>query len=372
MNAIGNQQAVEDVRLRRALTELHDSGVLTSEQCEAIAVAYRAAEPGTAVEDQVAAVGVASLAKAESGSHLRARLFEAAGYLGGILVAASMLALLGQYWDDLSTTGHVITLSALAVLAWVVGIVTAATTPGGRGALFAADQSPRRRVASVLLVVGSVLAAAAVGEGLGDHSWTLIAVAGTALVLLVAAHRVAPSALTEVGMFIATVMTVMGVVEATLNSSTAESFNGEGPPPARAYDYVMSIAVAVTGVLWASVIAPRMRLPLVATGIGLAAALMFAVPLASNETTKTGGLIVLAILTAIGLAAYQRLEVWPWLAMAALALTAFVVILVGQSAGAAAGLLSAGLILLGATAWGVRTEKKRASRSQHAPTGPIA
>jgi hypothetical protein len=272
----------------------------------------------------------------------------------------------------LSTTGHVITLSALAVLAWVVGIVTAATTPGGRGALFVAGQSPRRRVASVLLVVGSVLAAAAVGEGLGDHSWTLIAVAGTALVLLVAAHRVAPSALTEVGMFIATVMTVMGVVEATLNNSTAESFNGDGPPPARAYDYVMPIAVAVTGVLWASVIAPRMRLPLVATGFGLAAALMFTVPLASSETTKTGGLIVLAILTAVGLAAYQRLEVWPWLAMAALALTAFVVILVGQSAGAAAGLLSAGLILLGATAWGVRTEKKRASRSQHAPPEPIA
>jgi hypothetical protein len=211
----------------------------------------------------------------------------------------------------------------------------------------------------VLLVLGSVLGAVAVGEGLSDHSWTLVTVAGTALVLLVAAHRFAPSALTEVGLFIATVMTVMGVVEATLNTNAPGEFNGEGPPPARAYDYVFPIAVAVTGLVWAGFIAPRLRLPLVGTGIGLAAALVFSVPLAGNETTKTGGLIVLAVLTAIGLAAYQRLQIWPWLAMAALALTAFVVILVGQSAGAAAGLLSAGLILLGATAWGVRTEKKR-------------
>jgi hypothetical protein len=370
MDTISDQQTVDVVRLDRALSGLRDSGVLTSEQCAAVEVAYRAAEPGP-VEEQGSLIGAASLTPVAGGSHLKARLFEAAGYLGGVLVAASILALLGQYWDDLSTTGHVITLSSLALLAWVLGVVTTTTTPGGRAALLVPGQSPRRRIASVLLVVGSVLAAVAVGEGVADHSWTLIAVGATALILLLAAHRVAPSALTEVGMFIATVMTVMGVVEATLNAGTPEPFNGDGPPPARAYDYVMPIAVTVIGVLWASVIAPRLRLPLVATGIGLAAALMFTVPLASSETTKTGGLIVLATLTAIGLAAYQRLEIWPWLAMAALALTAFVVILVGQSAGAAAGLLSAGLILLAATAWGVRTEKKRASRSQAAPSEPI-
>lgn len=364
MNTIDDQQAGDVVRLDRALSALHDSGVLTTEQCEAVSSAYRVAPSGPTDDVLEPPVGLVPLTHAVGGSHLRARLFEAAGYLGGVLVAASILALLGQYWDDLSTTGHVITLTALGMLAWALGVATVVTTPGGRVALLDAERSPRRRIASVLLVLGSVLGAAAVGEGLGDHAWTLICVAGTALVLLVVAHRFAPSALTEVGLFIATVMTVMGVVEATLDANQPTEYNGEGPPPARAYDYVFPIAVTVTGLVWAGFIAPRLRLPLIGTGIGLAAALMFSVPLAGNETTKTGGLIVLAALTAIGLAAYQRLQIWPWLAMAALALTAFVVILVGQSAGAAAGLLSAGLILLAATAWGVRTGKARASRTQ--------
>ena len=120
MNTVGDQLPLVNDRLDTALTELQSSGVLSQDQRDAVVAAYLAAPPEQASGGQSPPLGASVASAAPWGEgRLRARLFEAAGYLGGILVGASILALLGQYWDDLTTTGHVVTLTALGVLAWI-------------------------------------------------------------------------------------------------------------------------------------------------------------------------------------------------------------------------------------------------------------
>jgi hypothetical protein len=360
MGAIADDGA--EVRVDRVLTGLQADGTLSAEQCQAVRAAFGAD----------AALHEPTL-HAPGGDRLRPRLLEAASYLGAVLVAASLIALLAQRWNDLSQWQQVGMLGALAALALLVGGLVAGTATGGRAALLLPAAASRRRVASVAFTAGALLVGAAVGTALLDAQASGPISVGATLALLVVAQRVAPSALTEVALLGATLTFVSVAVEALIGGAGGEEefVIGDAEPDPLTIDYAMPISLATVGVVWAAAVAPRLRLPEMGRVLGLAAALWATVPLAATQGTRTAGLLVLAAISAIGLGAYLRTRLWPWLAAGALAVAIFVVILVGQSAGTAAGLLLAGLLLLGAAGWAAWRARHHPSSAAEEPANGL-
>jgi MFS family permease len=372
--------------LDAALARLVARGVLTSGQAEAVlaevptsspdaappdAAPPDAAPPDAAAPDAARPTAVTSGgAPAAARPGARARLVEVAAYLGAVLVAASVVAFLADSWDDLSEVSRLALLVGAGLVAYAAGAVVATTVAGGFRALREHAHAARRRVSSALMALGAVLlgfGAAQVLDGAVDRT----EIVGTAVVLalLVVAQLLAPCAITEVGMLCSTLLLVGQVADLVIPEPEPGSYAEEYQPPPDAT--LVPAALAVVGLLWAAVVSRLLTLPVLATALGCAAALIASLQVALLPDKRVG-LAMLAVLALVGLVLFLRVHLWPWLALTVGAVTLFVFVVVSEQAAPALAFLVAGLVLLagalGAALLGRRTARLADQPEEPAPT----
>lgn len=338
--------------LDAALARLVARGVLTPEQAQAVRT-----ETGTPTSEHghPARPGV------------RARLVEVAAYLGAVLVAASVVAFIADSWDELSEAARLALLGGSGLVAAVAGVLVAVTVPGGRRSLRLAAHAARRRVSSALMALGAVLLAVTATQVLdGVVSRPELAGPAVALALLVGAQLLAPSAITEIGMLGSTLLLAGMTTEVAIPDVEPDWDAVDYVPPAE--EYVIPAVIAVVGFLWASLVSRLLTLPVVATALGCAAALLAAFVTATGYL-KGVGLGLLAALAVAGLLMFLRVHLWPWLALTVLSLTLFVFVVVAEQSAPALAFLVAGLVLLGG-ALGAALLGRRATRRAEVAAPP--
>jgi hypothetical protein len=364
--SVRDRNIVDPAVLEDVLARLVGEGTLESAQADAVRRGVQGMSLGTVTP----AVRTLEVPTPET-PNWRDRLLEAAAYLGAGFVGASVLTLVAQRWDELTWTGRVVTLEALGLTALVAGLIVAVVVGEGHEGLMHKAQAPRRRVASVVMTLGCLLVSGGIAAALHDSSLALLTASAVAGGLLLAVEFVAPSALSELAMFGTLVAFVGATIDQVLPSP--ETLVEDSPyananeyvAPVIARDYLLPLALAATGMVWAGVVSRRLTLPIVATAAGLLVAFQFLVPLAGDEGTRVIGLVSLAVAALVGIAGYLWTRLWPWLAYAILTITAFVFLLVQDSAGAPLAFLVAGLVLLGGAIAGWRWGKHEGSGSGH-------
>lgn len=338
-----------DTALRIALDDLVARDVITGDQAGSVLDAV-ARTP--AVEQPPAGPHRAPLGRL---------LIEAAAYLGAALVAASAVAYVVQQWSDLGTAARLTLLLGMGVVGLGAGAAVVLLS-GGREALTVETAAARRRLAGVLLTFGAVLTAVGVGQlapagpESAQGSWQWLLTGALMLAILGVAQLAARSALTDLGLFVgAWVLVVQLTAMAVPALNPDDSWDwAAGPPPARWWEYLQPLAIVALGLLWAVVVSRWLSVPVLATCVGLLAALMGAISLAGDERMRALGFAVLAALALAGAAVFVASRAWPWVALAVLATTALVFFAVVDSGGAVTAFLVSGLVLLagsGAAAW---------------------
>jgi hypothetical protein len=273
-------------------------------------------------------------------------LIEVGLYVGGALVIAAAVVLVAQNWGSMSLGVQIASLGVTALVAGGVALVV------GHGA---APGSARRRLAGVLFVGAAMSAAGTtvllVGE---DTDYTGISAFTVALAIMVGAHLVASSTITELGMFVASFGIVQTTVEA-FRPEAVSSFYDE----MTTYDRYAPLAVVAFGVLWALVVSRRLAHRELAVFVGMAVALMSALPIIGEHSSREVGMVVMALLAALGFWRFLADGYWPWLAAAIASVTALVFWAVGGADRPALAILVAGLVMLGSSALGMLVAKRR-------------
>jgi hypothetical protein len=161
---------------RQAIAGLVEQGVLNDEQAAAV----------------LAAIAPASAAPPGKASWVP----ELAAYLGGGLMLGGLVWVLAQSWDRLSRGGQVGVLALISAALAVAGLVAA----GGIVALRDAEQSPRTRVVTVLLVLAVIPVMPAVVIALDNVDHRVVYGALAAMAAAVVAYLLMPNALSVVSM----------------------------------------------------------------------------------------------------------------------------------------------------------------------------
>ena len=302
---------------REAVRRLVSDGTLTAEQGEAV---------------------VAALAGAGAAPS-RGWLVEAAGYVGGALLLAGGTLLVGASWDELGRPGRFVVL-----LAATVALVGAALIAGGGlAALRAAEDSARRRIASVLLALASGTAALAVGVAVADHGGLAGGAVGLGLAVL--AYALVPSLPVLVAATVLSALTAAAFVDDVL-----------GFAPLR-----IGLALIVVGAVWAGlglggVVRHREGALVLGAGIALIGA-----QLPNGEATAAWA-YALTLLVALGcFAAYTVERSVPLLVMGVIGVTLAAVEAVADwtegAVGGASLVMIAGAVLLVAS--GVALRRRR-------------
>jgi hypothetical protein len=277
----------------------------------------------------------------------RARLVEAAAYLGSVLVAAGVLALVAQGWASMTTAGHVAVLAGIGATLYVAGLGVALLVAGGAATVRLRAQGPRRRVASTLLTGGAVVAAGAIPASADGSARSFFVGALVALAALVPAQVLAPSALSELALVGASALAVADGLQPLVPERPLSDFWLDGPPPARGWDYLVPLSLTALGLLWASLMSRVLTLPVMAQVVGLGMAFISSATLAADETTRSGGLLMLAVLAVLGVVVFVRQRAWPWMVLTVLSATVAVFVLVnGSAANPALAFLVSGVVLL--------------------------
>ncbi|MFC5291296.1 hypothetical protein ACFPM7_29965 [Actinokineospora guangxiensis] len=281
-----------------ALVRLTDNGTVDDAQLEAVRQALACASPRHGVGRG-----------------------EVLAYLGGGLVLAGAVLMAATLWQDLGRDTRVLVLFAAAMAQLVAGLL--ASDGGGGG----------RRAAGMLFALGSVVAALSVGAAVTEHVAAWGAVTGLAFAAVTYAYLPALPSL-----FVAGASAFVLVIDLVLAEARAE------PRAAAA-------ALVALGLLWgAMTVSTMVRPDWAGYGISLLTALIGAhvatggAAGAAWSATLTAGIAVFAF------AAYARYRHPILLAGAVigtcLALPEAVWAWTGESAGAAAGILVAGVVLL--------------------------
>jgi hypothetical protein len=287
-------------------------------------------------------------------------LIEVGLYVGGALVIAAAVVLVAQNWGSMGLGVQIASLGLSALVAGAVALVV------GHGA---APGSARRRLAGVLFV-GSAISAAGttallVGE---DTDVTGPAAFTVALAVMVGAHLVASSTITELGMFVAS----FGLVQTTIEVFRPESVS-DFYYEMTGYDRYSPLAVVLFGVLWALVVSRRLAHKELAVLVGMAVSLMSALPIIGEHSSRATGMLVMALLAALGFWRFLADGRWPWLAAAIASVTALVFWAVGGADRPALAILVAGLVMLGSSALGMLVaRRRRAALTRGDPSPPPA
>ncbi|WP_149359616.1 hypothetical protein [Lolliginicoccus suaedae] len=179
--------ALEPAQLAR-LQELVDSGVLQEDQRDAVVEALVAAH------------------REEREHSVRRVLAEVAGYIGGALVVAGAVLLLGLAWDELSRGARALILgiTSLVLISAAVGFA------GGLRALPSDGGSARERLGAVLFAGASVTIAFASGTFVTSEAamWAGL----TGLVVAVCAYVAMPALVTLAACAVMGVVAVVGTL----------------------------------------------------------------------------------------------------------------------------------------------------------------
>ncbi len=341
------------VALAAALDSLVTRGTISPEQRAAIL----AEVSGRVDAPAPSAAAPSAAAAARHRRTLSEVLIEVGLYVGGALVIAAAVVLVAQNWGSMSLGVQIASLGVTALVAGAVALVV------GHGA---APGSARRRLAGVLFA-GSAISAAGttvllVGE---DTTFTGPAAFGVALAVMVGAHLVASSTITELGMFVASFGLVQTTIEVFRPESDGFSYQMTG------YDRYAPLAVVLFGVLWSLVVSRRLAHKELAVFLGMAMALMWALPVIGEDSSREAGMITMALLAALGFWRFLADGFWPWLAAAIASVTALVFWAVGGADRPALAILVAGLVMLGSSALGMLVARRRRAALTSGVASPL-
>ena len=338
------------VSLEAALDALVQRGTLTADQRVAI-LAEVAGQPAA----------VATAPPARRRRSLSDVLIEVGLYVGSALVMAAAVALVAQTWEDLSRTTQIALLVGTAVVTGVVGVVLSRGAEAG---------SARRRLSGVVLTGTAATAAGAVGLAVGDSDLAGVLALSTAVAVLVLARVLAASAITEIGLFVATfaLLNVAGEWLRPEQVPVYDDFGNEVYEPST-YDQLLQVGSVAFGLVWALLVARVMMHRELAVALGVGVAFVSAMPLAGEHATRPWGLAALAVLAAVGFWRYMAEGLWPWLLAAIASVTGFVFWAVGVERNPALAFLVAGLVLLGSSGVGWQVARRRRAQVAAGPPG---
>jgi hypothetical protein len=332
------------------LADLVAHHVLTDDQAHAVVDAWG---PETGVEPAAPPV-----VAAPAPSRVRTRLVEAAAYLGGVLVAGALVAFLADSWEGFTVATRVALLLGLGVAAGGAGLVLAYAVGGGRRVIREARAAPRRRAASVLMALGAALAVASLPVAYDGETWSFLVAALVALALLVPAHLVAASAVTELAMFGASVLAIGTGMD--LVAPVRPEWDGMGDyPPLWAWDVVLPAVLFVFGLAWSFGVSRLLTLPVVAEVVGLLLALQASVQLAVDRPSRWYGLALLGLLLVAGVGGFILRRTWPWLAASVLSVTVAAFVLASDFENPALPFLVSGVVLLASAGAGAVLGRRR-------------
>lgn len=316
---------LDDSARDRALRGLVDQGVISSEQAAAVRDALETAAP----------------------AH-RTRWAEITGYIGGGLVLAGAVVLVAASWEDLARAGQVTVLAVLTAALLAGGVATA----GGPRALAGRNHrvaTVRRRITGVLLALAA--ATSTLGIHVLTEEDTFLAGGAAGLVVAVAGYVALPSAVGVVACWATSVLLVGSIVEAL-------------GPAAEWLGY--TLALLALGLLW-SALAGLGALTHRRLGFGLGAAVAlvgahYPLTWGSSAENMWGYALTLG-LAALLFGFHQRERAGVLLVFGIIAVTVTVPQMVWDLTGgevpAAAVLLIAGAVLLGASWAGIRLHQAR-------------
>jgi hypothetical protein len=341
--------------LAAALDSLVSQGTISPEQRAAIL-----AEVGGRIGTPAPPPGTPPTQAAGATRHRRSLsevLIEVGLYVGGALVIAAAVVLVAQNWGSMSLGVQIASLGLTALVAGAIALVV------GHGA---ASGSARRRLAGVLFA-GSAISAAGttallVGE---DTTFTGPAAFTVALAVMLGAHLVASSTITELGMFVAS----FGLVQTTIEVFRPESVS-DFYYEATGYDRYSQLAVVLFGVLWALVVSRRLAHKELAVFVGMAVSLMSALPIVGEHSSRAVGMLVMVLLAILGFWRFLVEGHWPWLAAAIASVTAVVFWAVGGAERPAVAILVAGLVMLGSSGLGMLVARRRRAALTSGDTSP--
>ena len=331
--------------LSHALDALVDRGTITPDQRAAILaeMAGGAASPSPA---PISAATDSAPARARHRRPLAEILIEVGLYVGGALVIAAAFVLVAQNWQGMSLGMQITILAITAVVAAGSGAAV------GHGA---GPGSARCRLAGVLFAGAAASAAGTTALLLGDsNEFTGLAAFAVALAVMVAAHLIAPSTITELGMFIASLAVLQSGLEMLRPETDEPEFD-----ELTAFDRYAPLVIVIFGALWASLVSRRLAHRELAVFAGMAVALVTALSIIGPEETRSLGMVVMALLAATGFWGFLAQGYWPWLAAAIGSVTALVFWAVGGADRPALAILVAGLVMLGSSALGMLTARRR-------------
>lgn len=333
------------------LADLVAHHVLTDDQAHAVVDAW-------GQDTEPVAPPAAAASHAAVRPPVRARLVEAAAYLGGVLVAGALVAFLADSWEGFSVATRVVLLLGLGIVAGGAGLVLAYAVGGGRTVIRDAHAAPRRRAASVLMALGAVLAAASLPVAYDGETWSFFAASLVALALLVPAHLVAASAVTELAMFGASGLAIGTGVD--LVAPVRPEWDGRGDyPPLWAWDVVLPAVLCVVGLAWAFGVSRLLTLPVVAEVVGLLVALEASMQLAVDRPSRWYGLALLGLLALAGVVGFILRRTWPWLAASVLSVTVAAFVLASDFENPALPFLVSGVVLLASAGVGAMLGRRR-------------
>jgi hypothetical protein len=316
-----------DPAITAALRDLVSDGTL--DEAQAATVAERL---GRATRVQNAAPGPAR----------GGRLAEIAGYLGAALLLGAVALFLTSGWEDLSEPARVVILAGLAALLLAVGGLVARSSGLPIRELGRQEESARRRLVSVLWTFAAASSAGA--AGLGADGWEVVAAGATGLVVASLAYAVVPSAVGQLGMFVASIMLATGLV--------AEI--GDEPDAAGYAVVLVALGAAWSALAVTGVLRPRE----LALGTAAALALFGAQLPVMNGNHQWLAYVLTGAVAVAGFAGHLATRSWSVLGAGVLATTLVVPEALHDwtdgSVSAAGSLLVAGLTLLGASAVGLR------------------
>jgi hypothetical protein len=332
--------------LEDALETLVSRGTISPDQRAAILAEVGGRMPTAAVDLPAAGARAPATAPTRHRRSLSEVLIEVGLYVGGTLVIAAAVVLVAQNWGSMSLGVQIASFGVTALVAGGVALVVAHGAGPG---------SARRRLAGVLFVGAAISAAGTTALLVGeDTDFTGIAAFTVALAVMVGAHLVASSTITELGMFVATFGLVQTTVEAFRPEAVSDFYD-----EVTTYDRYSPLALVLFGGLWALVVSRRLVHRELAVLAGMVVALMGALPIIGENSTRTVGMVVMALLAGLGFWRFLVEGYWPWLAAAIASVTALVFWAVGGADRPALAILVAGLVMLGSSAMGMLVARRR-------------
>jgi hypothetical protein len=272
------------------------------------------------------------------------KLTEVVAYLGGALVLAAGFLFTMEAWDDLGKVGHVLFLTAIAV---VLGLA-------GYGALRSrlASQT-RRRLAGSLLTASAVTIGVTVGVAIEDFAdlptggpyWPAFWGAIVAAVGSVVAYRMSSTAVGLLGM-------LGGALVASVDLCA-------GLAPSRYEALLVGFAFFGVGLVWLVLTELRFFGDItIARALGVTSTLIGAQFASFTDASSWVGYLLTIFVAGAAVWLYLKKIDWPYVAVAVIAVTLVVPEMVSDwtedSLGAVGGVLVAGVTLLIASFAGYR------------------